>query len=100
MKLSDLTTLSKIAVGLAIAGFVLSFNMTSSSTINGVYTCSFIDYGKIIFGGLAIMVGGLGEVSALRLSETRMVNMLASGAASVVGVLHVLMGLGIIGGPC
>lgn len=100
MKFSDLTSVSKFAVGLAIAAFVLSFNMTNSSTINGVYTCSFIDYGKIIFGGLAIMIGGFGEVSALRLGETRMVNLLASGAATVAGIVAVLMGLGIIGGPC
>lgn len=100
MKLSDLTMLSKLAIGLVIAGGVLSFQLTSTSTINGVTTCEYIDYGKIIFGGLAIMVGGLGEVTALRLSDTRMINLVASGGASLLGVLLVLLGLGIVGGPC
>lgn len=100
MKFSDLTTLSKLAIGLVIAGGVLSFQFTSTSTSNGVYTCSYIDYGKVIFGGLAIMVGGLGEVSALRLTDTRVVNLIASGGASALGILLVLLGLGIIGGPC
>lgn len=100
MKLSDLTMLSKLAIGLVIAGAVLSFQMTNTSTSGGVTTCSFIDYGKVIFGGLAIMVGGLSEVASLRLRQTRLVNLIASGAASASGVVLVLLGLGIIGGPC
>lgn len=100
MKFSDLTSLSKFAIGFAVAAFVLSFQITNTSSVNGVGTCSYIDYGKLVFGGLAIMVGGLGEVSALRLSDTRMANLIASGAASVAGIFAVLMGLGIIGGPC
>ena len=100
MKFSDLTTVSKVAIGLAVAAFVLSFQLYSTSNAGGVYTCSFIDYGKVIFGGLAIVVGGLGEVSALRMGEARTANLLASGGASVAGIIAVLMGLGIIGGPC
>ncbi|WP_044007022.1 hypothetical protein [Jannaschia sp. CCS1] len=100
MKLSDLTTLSKIAVGLAVAAFVLSFQMTNTSSVNGVTTCSFIDYGKLVFGGLAVMVGGLGEVAALRMGEARIANLIASGGASIAGIIAILMGLGVIGGPC
>ena len=44
--------------------------------------------------------GSLHEVTALRLSETRMANLIASGGASLVGVFHLLTGMGIIGGPC
>lgn len=100
MTLSDLSTLSKLAIGLAIAGGVLSFSTISTSSINGVETCDYIDYGKVVFGGLAVMVGGLGEVAALRLAQARMVNLIASGGASLIGVLLVLIGLGILGGPC
>lgn len=100
MTLSDLSTLSKLAIGLAIAGGVLSFSTISTSSINGVETCDYIDYGKVVFGGLAVMVGGLGEVAALRLAQERMVNLIASGGASLIGVLLVLIGLGILGGPC
>ncbi|WP_341864033.1 hypothetical protein [Gymnodinialimonas sp. 57CJ19] len=100
MKISDLTTLSKLAIGLVIAGGVLSFQMTNTSSVNGVSSCEFIDYGKLIFGALAVIVGGLGEVAALRLTDTRMINLVASGGASILGILLVLMGLGIVGGPC
>lgn len=100
MNMSDLTMLSKVAVGLAVAGFFVSFTTLSTSSGSGGSTCEFMDYGKVVLGGLAIMVGGLGEVSALRLSEARMANMIASGGASAVGIFHLLVGLGIIGGPC
>ncbi|WP_224815902.1 hypothetical protein [Hasllibacter sp. MH4015] len=99
--MSDLTTLSKVAIGLAVAGFFVSFSTLNTSTVNGVGTCDFLDYGKLILGGLAVIVGGLGEVTALRMgSEARIPNLLASGGASVVGIFHILMGLGVIGGPC
>lgn len=100
MTLSDLSTLSKVAIGLAIAGFVVSFTTLSTTSVNGVSTCAFTDYGKLVIGGLTVMVGGLGEVSALRLDETRVTNLLASGGASVVGIFHILVGVGVIGGPC
>lgn len=100
MNMSDLTTLSKVAIGLAIAGFFVSFTTLSTSNINGVVSCDYADYGKIVLGGLAILVGGLGEVTALRLTETKMANLIASGGASLVGIFHLLVGLGIVGGPC
>ncbi|MBY4893264.1 hypothetical protein KUL25_10860 [Rhodobacteraceae bacterium N5(2021)] len=100
MKFSDLTTLSKLAIGLVIAGAIVSFEITNTSTSDGVYTCSYIDYGKVIFGGLAIMIGGLGEVAALRLGDTRIANLIASGGASMAGIFLVLLGLGIVGGSC
>ncbi len=100
MRTSDLTMLSKVALGLAIAGFFVSFSTLSTSNINGVSTCDFTDYGKLVIGGLAVMVGGLGEMSALRLGEARVPNLLVSGGASVVGIFHLLVGFGIVGGPC
>ena len=100
MNMSDLTTLSKVAIGLAIAGSVASYAPLSTSSVNGVVTCDFMDYGKVVLGGLTILVGGLGEVSAMRLTDTKMANMIASGGASLVGIFHLLVGLGIVGGPC
>lgn len=100
MNMSNLTTLSKVAIGLAIAGFFVSFTTLSTSSSNGVTSCDFMDYGKVVLGGLAILVGGLGEVSAMRLTDTKMANMVASGGASLVGIFHLLVGLGIVGGPC
>lgn len=100
MNTSDLTMLSKVAIGLAIAGFFVSFTTLSTSSGNGVATCDFMDYGKVVLGGLTVVVGGLGEFAALRQTATRMPNLIASGGASLVGVFHLLMGFGVIGGPC
>lgn len=100
MNTSDLSMISKVAIGLAIAGFFVSFNTLSTSNINGVTTCDYMDYGKLVLGGLTVMVGGLGEFAALRTPTTRMPNLIASGGASLVGIFHILMGTGIIGGPC
>ena len=100
MKFQDLTLVSKVALGLALAGFVVSFSYTETTDLNGVVTCEFMDYGKIVLGGLAMMVGGLGELSAMRLGETRVANLVASGIASALGVVHLLVGFGILGGPC
>lgn len=95
-----LSLLSKLAIGLAIAGFVFSFQSSSTVSINGATTCSYTDYAKLVFGGLAIMIGGMGEVAALRLTQTRTNNLIASGGAMVAGIFLVLLGTGVIGGPC
>ncbi|MEJ6389705.1 hypothetical protein [Gymnodinialimonas ulvae] len=100
MGIKDLSLLSKIAIGLAIAGFVLSVQSTSTVTENGVTTCSFIDYAKLVLGGLAVLVGGMGEFGAIRDAATRNVNLIASGGASMAGLVLILLGLGVIGGPC
>jgi hypothetical protein len=100
MKFSDLTLLSKLAIGLVTLGGIFSFSVTNTGASNGVTTCETYDYGRLIFGGLAVIVGGLGEFVALRLRDTRVVNLLASGGASMLGILLVLVGLGILGGAC
>ena len=100
MNTADLTMLSKVAIGFAIAGFIVSFTTLNTSNINGVVTCDFMDYGKVVLGAMAVIVGGLGEFAALRTPATRMPNLIASGGASLVGILHILMGVGVIGGPC
>ncbi|HID67531.1 MAG TPA: hypothetical protein EYP31_04590 [Roseibacterium sp.] len=107
MNMSDLTLLSKIAIGLAIAGFFVSFTTTYTSSVNGVVDCGFTDYGKLVIGGLAVVIGGIGEVAALRMGvaalrmgAARRVNLMASGCASMVGIFHILIGIGMIGGPC
>ncbi|MBF9042813.1 hypothetical protein HKCCE4037_05720 [Rhodobacterales bacterium HKCCE4037] len=101
MKFSDLSGAAKAAAILAILSLVISINFTSTSTINGVSTCSFTDYGRIGFGGLALLVGlgGLASARAMR-SSVRKANLTVSGIAAVVGALAVLYGLGLILSPC
>lgn len=100
MNTSDLTMISKVAIGLAIAGFFVSFTTLNTSNVNGVVTCDFMDYGKVVLGGATVLVGGLGEFAALRTPATRIPNLIASGGATLVGIFHILMGVGVIGGPC
>lgn len=100
MNTSDLTMISKVAIGLAIAGFFVSFTTLNTSNVNGVVTCDFMDYGKVVLGGATVLVGGLGEFAALRTPATGIPNLIASGGATLVGIFHILMGVGVIGGPC
>ena len=98
----ELTTLSKAALIVAALGFVVSFTSLDTASSNGVMTrCSFIDYGALIFGAVGAGLGTLGEMSALRMEGTaRVSNLLVSGAAVMIGILNVLRGLGVVGGPC
>ena len=94
MKFSDLSGAAKGAAICAILALVISIHFTSTSTINGVSTCSFIDYGRIVFGGLAALVGLIGVASGGKTSR------MVAAVAGVVGVLALLYGLGIILSPC
>ena len=102
MTYSDLTGAAKVAIGLAIASLFVSVHFTETSTINGVSTCSHTDIAKIILGSLAVLVGGAAEMTALRADNatTRTSNMLGGGIAALIGLYSLLVGLGIVGGPC
>jgi hypothetical protein len=100
MAYSDLTGLSKIALILSILGFVIGIQMQTNNVVNGVAECSFIDYGALLFGAAGAFAGSLGEMRALRMPQGRMVNLMTSGAAVMIGILNVLRGLGVIWGPC
>ncbi|MBY6202194.1 hypothetical protein KUV65_12525 [Maritalea mobilis] len=100
MSYSDLTTLPKVALIVAILGFVFGVQTLTTSTVNGVTQCSFIDYGALLFGAAGAFLGSLGEVKALSLVEGKLVNLMVSGAAVMIGIFNVLRGLGVIWGPC
>ena len=100
MSYSELTTLSKVALVLSILGFVIGVQSLTTTTVNGVAECSFIDYGALLFGAAGAFAGSLGEVRALQMTEGRIVNLMTSGAAVMIGIFNVLRGLGVIWGPC
>lgn len=101
MNLADLSGAAKGAAILAILSLVISVNFVNTTNINGVVSCSYFDVAKLGLGGLAILVGISGVMGARKdISEARNLNMTVSGIAALVGVIGVLMGLGIIGGPC
>lgn len=101
MRWSSLSGVSKAALIFAILGFVVSFTSLSSSTINGVRTCSYMDYGALLFGALAMLVGSAGLMRVRDLApDARTLNLVICVAADVVGVIHILRGIGMVGGPC
>lgn len=101
MRWSSLSGVSKAALIFAILGFVVSFTSLSSSTINGVRTCSYMDYGALLFGALAMLAGSAGLMRVRDLApDARTLNLVICVAADVVGVIHILRGIGMVGGPC
>ncbi len=80
-------------------GFVVSIIQVSKTTQNGVITaCSFTDYGALICGALAVV---LGLMAAATGGVMRNVVSLGAGlAAAVIGAYHVGRGFGLVGGPC
>lgn len=98
---SSLSGASKAALIFAVLGFVISFTSTSQSTINGVSTCSHMDFAALILGGMTMLAASAG---LLRIrdaaAETRTLNLAILVVADIVGVVHILRGIGMVGGPC
>lgn len=94
----DLNGQVKAAAIIAILGFVIRVTSTSQSSINGVVTCWHNDFAALGLGILAVILGGLGALRAQ--GHARNANMIVGGIAAAVGVVHVLRGFGMVGGPC
>jgi len=100
MSWSSLTGQSKAAIIFVVLGFALSFTSTNTSSINGVVTCSYMNYGALAFGALAILAGAGGLMTARSLGDTRGLNLGIGALGLAFGVLHIARGLGMVGGPC
>ncbi len=85
----------------AILGFVISIESTSSRTINGrIAECSYTNFGALILGAVAILAGLVGVGVAIKVTENRGVLIAIAAASVALGVLHILRGVGTVGGPC
>lgn len=101
MSWSSLTGASKTAVITAILGFIISFTSTSTSNVGGQVSCSHMDFGALLFGAIALIAGGSGLMNAKSLpDDTRTLNLGLCAVGAAVGILHILRGLGMVGGPC
>lgn len=101
MSWSSLSGASKAALVFAVLGFVLSFTTLSTSSINGMSTCRYMDYGALLFGALAMLAGSSGLMGVRNLAaEARNLNIAVCIGADIVGVVHILRGIGMVGGPC
>lgn len=98
--MGNISASNKVAIVCAILGFVISFHSTSTSSINGVVSCSYTNFSAIIFGGIAVLAGGLGEFGGMANRENRSLNLAIGGGAALIGIFHLLRGFGVVGGPC
>lgn len=102
---------AKLPVGLwvglaaALVGFVFRFSFSSTATTNGVITqCTYYDVGAVLaaivcfIGAVAGLIAWLRHPAENRLSPALVLPIAA--VIALIGVVHVLRGLGMIGGPC
>ena len=99
MTFSNLSLPSKIAMCLALAGFVVTIETHQRSSTNGVLTsCSYIDYGAVALGCAAGIVGLVAVVSGLSRRDSTSAAVAAGAVA--IAAWHLASGLGLIGSPC
>ena len=99
MSNSSGVTLPKIAVGAGIAAFFVTIEWSTSSTHNGTVThCSYRDYGAIVIGAIAVI---LGLIATLRGKPDEKIGGIGFGVIAILlGVFHVARGFGLILSPC
>ena len=99
MELKDISTPAKVAGILSIAAFFVTFHSYSSTLRNGVVTsCDYIDYGALFLGGAAAAIGLYALATGL--SRRHGPTLGISVGAVLLGLYHILSGLGQIGSPC
>lgn len=99
MSWKDITGAAKAAAILAFLSIFVSLSTTYSSVSGGVRSCSFTDYGAIVFGGLAAIAG---LVAVLRPggAEGALLNRSVGALAILIGLWRLAYGFGLVGGPC
>lgn len=99
MSWSDLTGATKTALVVALLSVFVGFTTLSSTSINGVRTCSFMDFGALGFGAAAVVIG-LGVALKPGSGRNPTLNRAIGAAVVLIGLWRVAYGLGLIGSPC
>ena len=92
------SALSPVTIAALIGGigpFCLSYTSSSSTTINGVTTSSYIDYIAVVGGPLAILCGLIGLITGLKASN-KLMGLGLPLLAMVLGVYQLLRGFGML----
>jgi len=104
MRISNVPKAYWVALVIAALGFVVSFSWTQTSSIDGVAACSFLDLGPILAALASLGLVGVAIAQQRRRHPNARVPMpwIVGGSALVaaIAVVHVLRGVGILGGPC
>lgn len=103
-RVTDLPKALSGAVVVGLLGFLFSFHEYTVSTLSGVYTCFYLDIGAL---GVAALVAILTLVGLIRRASDPWTNRArwwlvwaVAGLNAVLVVIHVLRGVGVIGGLC
>jgi hypothetical protein len=85
------------AVAAALIPFFGHYTTSSSISENGeVVSATYRDYVALAGGALAIVLGGVAVLGALKATEQRNLRLGIVGGAIALGVLQVLRGLGVV----
>ena len=98
---------AKAALVFAVLGFLVNLDYKSSTSINGgVVACHYMNFWALGFGAPALLAGGstwwdrFTEDPLTERIENRGLVLVVGAVGILVGVIHVLRGMGIVGGPC
>lgn len=105
MNPKDLPTPLLWGLGIGPVAFVVNLSSSSSKSVNGVVTeCSYFDAAAMVAAAVCVGCAGFGVVQWVRKRHEYAINhWMVIGAAAVLVLLagiHVLRGLGMVGGPC
>lgn len=106
--LTDLKFMPKAfwwGLGMGVAAFVISFNFGKTMKVNGVVTeCSYTDVFALFAAAVCLVCAVVGLKHGFKAHPERSVHPAMLGSAALVVLvlagIHVLRGLGMIGGPC
>lgn len=107
----DLPSPFRWGLGIGLVGFIVRMTSTSSRSVNGVVTeCSFVDFAALLTAAACVLFAGVGAYEWRRQRREHWTRTrpsphggLALGAVLVLVLLaavHLVRGLGMVGGPC
>jgi hypothetical protein len=92
-----------VALVACVLGSVFGFSSESRTVEDGVVTsCTYLDWFAIVAGGVAIFASSVATVDMVKrpASPFRVLGLGLAAVTTVVGMVHIARGLGIVGSSC
>ncbi|MCB1389831.1 MAG: hypothetical protein KDK12_11930 [Rhodobacteraceae bacterium] len=90
---------AKAAAILGVLSLAVRVTSLRTSSSGGMRSCSFMDYGALGFGALAVLAG-LGALFLSGDAEKPGLSRLVGAIALLIGLWRMAYGAGMVGGPC